>query len=269
MKRVRRSVLCILLCVSMFMCIVSTGSAEANISVILDGNFLSFDVPPQIIDGRTMVPMRTIFEAMGAFVNWNGNSRTIVATKDDTMIIMQIDNPVLNKDGVSIQLDVPPQIVDDRTLVPIRAVAESFDAQVSWHGDTSTVIIKTIGSVLSPTPTPAPMPSPDPTPAPQPTPSVQGYAAFPSVPDFGAFLNVPLQDLQISDDGGTYFYFYDILYVTTDMLDAYINLIESAGFLYYDSMTLYTGEVHLLYTNEECMISIGLMGYSLTIGITK
>ena len=100
--------------------------AENEIKVLLDGQELIFDVPPQLIDNRTMVPMRKIFEAMGANVDWNGDTQTVTATKDDITVIMQIDNKVINVNGENITLDVPPQLVDSRTLVPARAVAESF-----------------------------------------------------------------------------------------------------------------------------------------------
>lgn len=115
--------------------------AEDEIKVLLDGEKLVFDVPPQIIDGRTMVPMRAIFEAFGAEVLWNGDTKTVTATKDEIVVIMQIDNRVITVSGVDITLDVPPQLIDGRTLVPARAVAESLQAKVDWDGATRTVII--------------------------------------------------------------------------------------------------------------------------------
>jgi len=85
--------------------------------------------------------MRKIFEAMGAVVDWNGDTQTVTATKEDITVIMQIDNKVINVNGENITFDVPPQLVDSRTLVPARAVAESLKAKVDWDGDTQTVII--------------------------------------------------------------------------------------------------------------------------------
>ena len=94
-----------------------------EVSVLLNGKKLSFDVSPQIINGRTMVPMRGIFEALGAKIEWNGDTQTIKAIQNDIVIIMQIDNPVISVSGEDIALDVPPLLVDDRTLVPVKAVA--------------------------------------------------------------------------------------------------------------------------------------------------
>lgn len=125
--------------------------AENEIKVLLDGQELIFDVPPQLIDNRTMVPMRKIFEAMGANVDWNGDTQTVTATKDDITVIMQIDNKVIKVNGENITLDVPPQLVDSRTLVPARAVAESLNAKVDWDGTTSTVYITSPNKALEET----------------------------------------------------------------------------------------------------------------------
>jgi len=113
------------------------------IRVVLNGTELAFDVPPQIIDGRTMVPMRAIFEAFGAEVLWNDAEKTITATKDTTVITLKIGNTTLQKGYRTITLDVPPQIVENRTLVPVRAIAESFGAEVLWDAETKTVKITT------------------------------------------------------------------------------------------------------------------------------
>jgi len=114
---------------------------DEGIKVLLNGTKLTFDVPPQLINGRTMVPMRKIFEEMGAQVEWDNDTQTVTATKDDIIIIMKINNVVISVKGEEITLDVPPQLVDGRTLVPVRAVVEGLGADVQWDGMTQTVII--------------------------------------------------------------------------------------------------------------------------------
>ncbi|MGN0106443.1 MAG: stalk domain-containing protein [Hominilimicola sp.] len=106
-----------------------------------NGTETTLDVPAQIIDGRTMVPLRAIFEALDAAVDWDGNTQTITSTKDNITVEMQIGSNILYKNGEASELDVPAQLVDGRTLVPVRAVAESFGADVEWDGDTHTVTI--------------------------------------------------------------------------------------------------------------------------------
>ncbi len=121
-----------------------------DVIVILDGAKLEFDVPAQIINDRTFVPLRVIFEAMGAEVEWDGDARKVSAVKGDTTVEMTIDSTVMSVNSQEITLDVPPQIVDDRTLVPARAVAESFGAEVEWDGDTRTVIITSAAVEVTP-----------------------------------------------------------------------------------------------------------------------
>lgn len=104
--------------------------------------------------------MRKIFEALGATVEWIDSTQTITAKKDDIVIIMQINNITITVSGKEISLDVPPQLVDGRTLVPVRAVAEGLDAEVKWDDATKTVIItKEENSTATPLPTATPTPT--------------------------------------------------------------------------------------------------------------
>ena len=121
--------------------------AQKDIDVVVNGEALKMDVAPVIVNDRTMVPMRAIFEALGANVNWIATDRLIVATENDTIIIMQIDNErmIVDKAGSeekkSITLDAVPFILNDRTLVPARAVSEALEATVEWDADTRTVTV--------------------------------------------------------------------------------------------------------------------------------
>jgi len=124
----------------------STVYATEEIKVELDGAPISFDVPPQIINGRTMVPMRKIFESLGAVVTWDSQSRTATGRRGDTTVNVSIDSTTLFKNGVPKTLDVAPALIDSRTLVPARAIAESFDCKVDWLAETRTVKIETKGN---------------------------------------------------------------------------------------------------------------------------
>jgi len=120
-----------------------TSIVFAEIRVTLDGSPIAFDVPPQTINDRTMVPLRAIFEALDANIYWNDNTQTVTATRDGHVVVMRVGDPVITVAGNNVTLDVPPQIVNDRTLVPARAVAESFGVNVDWNGETQTVILTT------------------------------------------------------------------------------------------------------------------------------
>ena len=103
-----------------------------RISVFCDGLDLAFDVPPIKEDDRVLVPMRKIFEVLGASVDWDGETNTVTAIKDKTEISLEIGSNVMLKNGKKIELDVPAKVMHDRTLVPIRAVSEGLGARVEW-----------------------------------------------------------------------------------------------------------------------------------------
>lgn len=113
------------------------------ITVLLNGKKIEFDVLPQLINGRTMVPLRFIFEALGAEVTWDDATQTAKGVKGDTTVTIKIGENALYKNGTKVELDVPAQLVNDRTLVPVRAISESYDVQVGWDDATSTVSLTT------------------------------------------------------------------------------------------------------------------------------
>jgi len=119
-------------------------SSFAAVNVTVNGNGLSFDVPPVNVEGRILVPLRAIFEALGASVEWNSEEQQISAYKDDITIILSIDNKVALVNGQPITLDVAPKNINGRTMVPTRFIAESLGAEVKWDDSTSSVQIFTI-----------------------------------------------------------------------------------------------------------------------------
>lgn len=116
-------------------------SATAAPSILIDGKFLSLDVPPQIQNNRLMVPMAVIFKELGAEVTWIEATQSIQAKKGDISILLQVDNPEATINGQKMPLDCQPMIVDGRTLVPLSFVAKSLGAEVLWNAGTETVSI--------------------------------------------------------------------------------------------------------------------------------
>ena len=102
---------------------------------------IAFDQVPVIENGRTLVPLRAIFEKIGATVEWDGNTQTVKATKGDTSISLTINNTTAYKNGQPITLDVPAKILNGRTLVPVRFVADCFGVDVQWVQETQTVLL--------------------------------------------------------------------------------------------------------------------------------
>ncbi len=141
MKRIMLLLLAFTLCFSFF------AFAEGEIQITVNSKPLVTDVPPEITEGRTMVPMRAVFEALGADVNWIGEEQMIIATSGTKIIVLKIGASILNYCDVSTQenknitLDVVPVIKDGRTLIPLRAVSEALGATVDWNGETRVITI--------------------------------------------------------------------------------------------------------------------------------
>ena len=123
---------------------VSTGvlASGEDIKITIDGVELHTETSSKIVNNRTLVPMRAIFEAMGAKVEWDNKTRTAIGIKDHAKINLQINNPEASINGKEITLDSPAIIDNDRTLVPVRFIAESLGSNVSWNNKTRTVVIK-------------------------------------------------------------------------------------------------------------------------------
>lgn len=97
---------------------------------------------PVIINDRTLLPVRAVVEAMGGSVEWNGNSRTVTLTKNEDTIRLTIDSDKAFLNDDSITLDTAPIIINERTMLPIRFIAESFNFNVEWNEQAQEVIIK-------------------------------------------------------------------------------------------------------------------------------
>lgn len=101
------------------------------------------DVHPEVVDGRTLIPMRALFERFGAGVVWNGEERTVYAIGSDKLIKLPIGSQTVYVDGEVKELDVPAMIINDRTMVPVRFIAETFGANVKYDEYVGAVIITT------------------------------------------------------------------------------------------------------------------------------
>ncbi len=94
-----------------------------------------------IKNDRTMVPMRAIFEALGAEVSWEDATKTAIGIKDGVEVKITIGENLLYKNGEAIELDAVAEITNDRTMVPVRAISEAFGCTVNWNGEMKTVEI--------------------------------------------------------------------------------------------------------------------------------
>lgn len=125
------------------MSLATLSYASNEISVYLNNEKIVFDAEPVIINNRTMVPMRKIFENLDASVNWNAETRTVKAKKGTTNVEFTIGSSYMKKKETQIRLDSAPIIYKDRTVVPVRAVAEALDCIVTWNASERRVDITT------------------------------------------------------------------------------------------------------------------------------
>lgn len=145
MKKIISLVLTIALTISSMICV---NAADEGIKVYLEGNKINFDVQPQTINGRTMVPIRAIFEAMGANVTWDDATQSAISTKNNTTVKMTLNSTTEYINGVACKMDVTPVIIDGRTLAPARYVAEAFGYTVNWDEASQSVMIVSNSNTL-------------------------------------------------------------------------------------------------------------------------
>ncbi len=112
-----------------------------DIKLRIEGELVEFDVPPVIVNGRTLVPVRAIAEASGAEVGWDEASRVVTITTVSAEIKLTIDKTTALVDSKQTTLDTPAQIISDRTFVPVRFVGESFGYNVRWNDKYRTVYL--------------------------------------------------------------------------------------------------------------------------------
>lgn len=113
-----------------------------NIKVLLNGTEIEFDQKPVMAEGdRVLVPVRLIAEKFGAILGYDEETETVMATVDDTIIILQIGASEMHINGETVGLDVPAQEINGRTLIPVRAFAEAFNCKVEWNEELETVTI--------------------------------------------------------------------------------------------------------------------------------
>ena len=105
----------------------------------VDGNPVEPDVPPVIIKERTLIPARAVFESMGATVNWDEEARIVEIAMGTSKVLLTIDSKTAFVNGASVAMEVPAMIIDSRTLIPVRFVAESLSWGVGWDDLSRTV----------------------------------------------------------------------------------------------------------------------------------
>ena len=131
---------------SMMLIHATSVQADGNVSpsVFLDGHPLSFQTPPVIENGYSLVPMRTLFEAEGATISWDENTRTVTALKDGKVFTYHIGESYAYKNQERLELPVPGKIIDGYTMVPLRFISETLGNLVKWHDYSRSITISSV-----------------------------------------------------------------------------------------------------------------------------
>ncbi len=123
--------------------------ADNPIKAYVNGTEIQFDQPPIVLNGSTVVPLRAIFTALGATIEWDSYTRTVKATRGATTIQLTIGNNTAMRNGEKVTLSTPGQIIQNSTYVPLRFVSEALGSQVAWNAETRTIQI--LDGVANPT----------------------------------------------------------------------------------------------------------------------
>lgn len=137
--------------------------AQSAIAVYIDGQPVNFDMPPTTVQGRVLVPLRGIFERLGATVDYDARTQHIMAVRGAQTIELTIGSRQARVNDTPTLLDVPAFTMSGRTMVPLRFISEALGATVQWVEANRTILIGSPGASVSPLP-PAPQPQPQPQP---------------------------------------------------------------------------------------------------------
>ena len=116
---------------------------KEEVTITIDKATVTTDVPPINVQGQTLVPVRGVFNAFNADIDWIPCDQKVFIRKDTTAIWLQIGEAHAKINDNIVPLAVPAMIYRGRTMVPLRFIAESLGAQVNWNPDTQTITIIT------------------------------------------------------------------------------------------------------------------------------
>ena len=137
-------------------CLAASPVHAQNINVTVDGAVVPFNGQQPIErNGSILVPLRGVFEKLGAIVFYDAPTRSILATKGQTNVQLKIGDAAATVNGEKRTLALPPLEINGTTLVPLRFVSEALGADVKWSGASRTVIIATTGGIPSTNPNPS------------------------------------------------------------------------------------------------------------------
>ncbi|MDQ1914047.1 transporter substrate-binding domain-containing protein [Paenibacillus sp. GD4] len=151
MMKLRKSLILVIF-ISLFLNVFTNANASEvrvdHVHVTINKRPMHFEQPPILLNNTTMVPMRKIFEELGAEISWHENIQTVTGTRDNRKIQLHIGSTVAVVNGKYVILEQAPVVVKGNTMVPLRLVSEALGTQVNWDQQTRTVSIIGVSSPL-------------------------------------------------------------------------------------------------------------------------
>lgn len=280
MKKSIKNVFCVLLSATMLLGGVSAVyGGEKSISLQINGSEISAEVPPTVIDGRTMVPVRAIFEAVGANIDFDAETKTITAKKGDATVNMTVGAKVATVNNKEVQLDAPAVIVNGRTLAPARFVAETFGYTVQWDAENKIVKINgkesstettTETTTVTTTETSTETTTETTTKATATSSSKKYYDEYSDVLDYGTFSGANLVDKMTVElsDFKSHSYIYDFKYDESrfsgldKVVETYAEQVEKTGWkVTAMAEAEEAGIITLICTKDDRILSFGTNFY--------
>jgi len=124
---------------------------DDSVPVFIKDKEVKFDVPPVIKQGRTLIPVRAITNALGADVEWDAETKTVTVSKavydptsgvSTTVVTLKLDSDIILINGKEAKIDVPAQMLSNRTMVPIRFIAQALNQEVEYDAETGAIIVE-------------------------------------------------------------------------------------------------------------------------------
>jgi len=160
----KKKILAAFVIVAMMVAILPTTTYASGIAVNVNGQPVVFgDQAPVIVDGRTLVPVRGVFEVLGFDIVWNDDTRQATLSNANYTVVLTIDSATFTVNGVPHTLEVPAQIIGGSTMLPLSALLGSIGYDFAWSEETQQIAVTSSIPQVAITPLPAPQAVPQPT----------------------------------------------------------------------------------------------------------
>jgi hypothetical protein len=137
-------------CLSVFLCLavlivvgggITAFAGDGELSLLVNNEPVLLDQSPVVEDGIVLVPLRGVFESLGATVSWDDETKTVFISYGENSVLLQINNNHIFKNSETIALDIPAKIINDRTMITLNTVEIALNVSTNWDAQSNTVHI--------------------------------------------------------------------------------------------------------------------------------